>query len=75
MCGHRRRCEMATNLELDDNLIKKAQNIGGHKTKKEAVTQALIEYIRHREQEKILSLFGTIDYDSDYNYKKHRQRQ
>jgi len=55
---------MATNLAVDDNLISEALEIGGCKTKKAAVTEALIEYIQRRKQIQITSLFGTIDYDS-----------
>jgi len=65
---------MATNLQIDDELITKAVNLGHHRTKKAAVTQALINYILHLEQENILSLFGSIDYAEDYNYKKQRSR-
>jgi hypothetical protein len=64
---------VATNLALDDNLIEEARRIGDHKTKKEAVTAALDEYIRRRKQLQILDLFGTIDFDPDYDYKKMRQ--
>jgi hypothetical protein len=64
---------MATNLALDDKLIDEARQIGHHKTKKEAVTAALDEYIRRRKQLEILDLFGTIDFDPEYNYKKLRQ--
>jgi Arc/MetJ family transcription regulator len=64
---------MATNLQIDDNLIQKAVKLGGHKTKKAAVSQALTEYIEHLEQKKILSLFGSIEYDPDYDYKSQRQ--
>lgn len=66
---------MPTNLALDDRLIVKAQKIGGHRTKKAAVTEALKEYIQHREQMKIIELFGTIDYDPDYDYKAERERR
>jgi hypothetical protein len=66
---------MATNLALDDKLILKAKKIGGHRTKKAAVTTALEEYIRHREQLKIIDLFGTIDYDPAYDYKAERKRR
>ena len=65
---------MAANLAVDDNVISEAQVIGGCKTKKAAVTEALIEYIERRKQKQITSLFGTIDYDSDYDYKKNRSR-
>ncbi|MEN8780976.1 MAG: type II toxin-antitoxin system VapB family antitoxin [Desulfobacterales bacterium] len=65
---------MATNLQIDDKLILKAVRLGGHKTKKAAVSQALIEYIQHLEQEKILSMFGTVEYEPEYDYKKQRRR-
>jgi len=64
---------MPTNLALDDALIEEARRVGNHKTKKEAVTAALDEYIRWRRQQEILDLFGTIDFDPDYDYKKMRQ--
>ncbi|MGA2216962.1 MAG: type II toxin-antitoxin system VapB family antitoxin [Terracidiphilus sp.] len=63
---------MPTNLALDDTLIDEARRIGNHKTKKEAVTAALDEYIRRRKQLEILNHFGTIDFDPDYDYKKLR---
>ena len=65
---------MATNLQIDDGLILKAVKLGRHKTKKAAVTKALIEYTEHLEQEKIFSMFGTVDYDPRYDYKKQRSR-
>jgi Arc/MetJ family transcription regulator len=65
---------MATNLALDDDLIREAQEIGGHKTKREAVTVALEEYVRRRKQLRILELEGTVEYDDDYDYKEVRKR-
>jgi Arc/MetJ family transcription regulator len=66
---------MATNLAIDDALIDKARKIGGHKTKKGAVTEALEEYIRRREQRRILQAFGTVDFDPTYDYKAERRRK
>lgn len=66
---------MATNLALDDKLIIAAQRAGKHKTKKEAVTAALSEYVRRRKQLDILKLFGTIDYDPSYDYKAERRHK
>jgi Arc/MetJ family transcription regulator len=65
---------LATNLQLDDRLIEKAVKLGKHKTKRDAVTQALKEYIEHLEQQKILSLFGNVDYDPEYDYKRQREK-
>jgi Arc/MetJ family transcription regulator len=66
---------MPTNLAIDDNLLKDAQKIGGLKTKKDTVTLALKEFIQRRKQQEILDLFGTVEYDKDYNYKKMRNRK
>ena len=65
---------MATNLALDDELITQAQKIGHHKTKKEAVNAALKEYIAIKKQLEIVDLFGTVDFDKSFNYKKSRKR-
>jgi len=56
-----------------DQLIDEARRVGNHKTKREAVTAALDEYIRRRKQLEILELAGTIDYDPSYDYRKIRQ--
>lgn len=66
---------MPTNLAIDDKLILEALRVGRHKTKKEAVTAALREYIQRRKQLRILALAGTIDYDPNYDYKALRKRQ
>jgi len=66
---------MATNLALDDNLIEEARRAGGHKTKKDAVTAALSEYVKHRKQLRILKAFGTIAFDPSYDYKAERRRK
>lgn len=65
---------MATNLAIDDKLIEKALKLGHHKSKKEAVTTALNEYIQHKQQQEMLSLFGHINYQDSYDYKKERGR-
>ena len=64
---------MATNLAIDDKLIEEARVIGQHRTKKATVTEALQEYIQRRKQVEAIDLFGTIEYDSDYDYKKQRR--
>ncbi|MBU0675261.1 MAG: type II toxin-antitoxin system VapB family antitoxin [Proteobacteria bacterium] len=63
---------MATNLAIDDWLIEEAKNLGKHRTKKGAVTEALQEYIQRRKQTEIFNVFNTIEYDEDYDYKKQR---
>lgn len=65
---------MATNLDLDDALIEEAVKVGKHRTKKEAVTAALLEYIKRRGRLGILQLEGKIEYDPRYDYKAARKR-
>jgi len=65
---------LATNLQLDDRLIKRAVKLGKHKTKRAAVTQALKVYVEHLEQQKLLAFFGNVDYDPVYDYKKQRKK-
>jgi Arc/MetJ family transcription regulator len=71
MCGGE---TMATNLELDDRLIKQAVKLGRHRTKKAAVTQALTDYVSHLKQEAILDLFGKVDFDPGYDHKRQRAK-
>lgn len=65
---------MATNLQLDDELIQQAVALGSHRSKKEAVTQALTDYIRRLQQERILELFGKVDFDPGFDYKQQRAK-
>ena len=72
MCNN---LHMATNLALDDRLIVAAQRAGKHKTKKEAVTAALAEYVKRRKQLEILDAFGKFEFEPGYDYKAERRRR
>lgn len=65
---------MATILVIDDRLLAKALQVGGEKTKKATVNKALREFVARREQRNLLELFGTLDWDEDYDYKRERTR-
>lgn len=64
---------MATNLEIDNELIQEALKLGGHRTKRAVVEAALQEYVQRRKQLEITELFGTIEYEDDYDYKQQRE--
>ncbi len=66
---------MVVHLDIDDSLIKRAMRLGGHRTKKAAVNEALDEYVQCREQKQIVSLFGTVNFDAQYDYKAQRRRR
>ena len=65
---------MATNLSLDPELIERALEVSGERTKKAAVTKALQEFIARRRQKRLLDLMGKLEWDSSYNYKAERAR-
>ena len=65
---------MASNIDFDQNLLSEVKELGGFKYKKDALNAALKEYVERHKQMKIISLFGTVDYDEDYDYKKGRRR-
>jgi Arc/MetJ family transcription regulator len=66
---------MPTNLALDDSLIEEAVKAGNHRTKKEAVTAALLEYVQARRRREILAWVGKVDYYDDYDPKRLRGRK
>ena len=66
---------MATNLAIDPDLLDRAVEVGGERTKKAAVTRALQEFIARREQRRVAALFGKLEWDDLYNYKAERSRR
>lgn len=66
---------MATNLALDPELLDRALEVSGERTKKAAVTKALQEFIARREQRRVLDLMGKLDWDPSFDYKRERSRK
>ena len=65
---------MATNLDLDPQLLDRAFRLSGERTKKATVTRALEEYVRRLEQRRATELFGELDWDPTFDYKAERSR-
>ncbi|MCU0878382.1 MAG: type II toxin-antitoxin system VapB family antitoxin [Pirellulaceae bacterium] len=59
----------ATNVEIDDELLREAQRIGGHATPEETVEEALSEYIQ------ILRVLGQNELNSEYEFKRQPWRK
>jgi Arc/MetJ family transcription regulator len=66
---------MGTNFHIDESLLKEAQKLGGKKSKRETVTEALEEYVQRRKQVGLLKLFGTIEFHPDYDHKAARKQR
>jgi hypothetical protein len=65
---------MATNLDIDPQLLERAVEVSGERTKTAAVTRALREYIARHEQRRIVELFAALEWDPGYDYKAERAR-
>ncbi len=56
---------MRTNIEIDDELMKKALKYSKLKTKKEIINEALNEYVKYQMRLKLLSLRGKVKWEGD----------
>ena len=66
---------MATSLNINEALLQEALALDDQTTLDTLVETALREYILRRKRLKVLDLFGTIDYDENYDYKQQRQQK
>ena len=66
---------MPTNLAIDDGLLAEALKLGGFKTKRETVNQALEDFIRARKRRSALKQLGTIEFAPRWGYKADRRRR
>lgn len=66
---------MATNLSIDPDLLERALEVSGERTKKATVNRALEEFIARRSQRRLLELMGKLEWDTRFDYKQERQRQ
>ena len=66
---------MTTNLSIDPDLLDRALEVSGTRTKKAAVTPALHEFIAHRGQKRLVELMGKLEWDTSFDYKAERSRE
>ena len=66
---------MPTNLAIDDKLLARALRLGGHRTKRATVNEALKEFIQRRKRLRALRAFGTIEFERTYDYKRARRKR
>ena len=65
---------MATNLAIDPELLERAVEVSGERTKKAVVTKALQEFIARRQQRRVAELMGQLEWDDAFDYKAERSR-
>ncbi|QEM08039.1 type II toxin-antitoxin system VapB family antitoxin [Mucilaginibacter rubeus] len=54
---------MRTNVDINDELIAKAQKLGNIKTKKAVIEEALKLYVTIENQKKLAELWGKVELD------------
>ena len=64
---------MPTNLAIDDRLLTRAVRLGGHRTKRATVNEALEEYVKRRQRRAAIKAFGTVEFDPRHDYKRARK--
>jgi len=66
---------MKANLSIDAALLEQALSIGGLEAENETINLALEEFIERRAGDNIISLFNTVEYDENYDYKMLRGKR
>lgn len=66
---------MRTNIVIDDDLMQRAMQVTGIKTKKEVVEKALTELVDRRTRKDLKDLRGKIQFADDYDYKAMREER
>ena len=66
---------MATNLNLDDRLVLEAKELGGHRTKRDAVNHALVDYVNRMKRKNVVGMFDELEWDPEYDYKALRGKR
>jgi len=56
-------------------LLARAVRLGGHRTKRATVNEALEEYIKRRQRLAAIKAFGTVEFDPRYDYKQARKNR
>jgi hypothetical protein len=65
---------MATKLAIDPELLERAVEVSGERTKEAVVTKALQEFIARREQKGKADLMDKLEWDDLFNHKAERSR-
>jgi len=60
-------------LNLDEELVQSAMKLYPDLPLEKTIESALWLYIQQQQKQQVIELFGTIDYDPDYDYKVQRR--
>lgn len=65
---------MISSIPVDDSLVDAACKLGNHSSRQQAIEAALREYVQRHQQQQIVHLFGTVEFNESYDYKQTRER-
>ena len=66
--------DVAIKLTIDPELVARALEVSGERTKEAVVTKALQEFIARRRQKSLLELTEKLEWDTSYDHKVGRSR-
>ena len=66
---------MPKDLDIDSELLEKALAAGDGKTKRATGNRVSQEFIVRRRQKRVLDLFGKLDWNDGYDYRRERTRR
>jgi hypothetical protein len=62
-------------LSIDSELLQRALEVSGERSRTAAVTKALQEFIARRQHRRLLELVGKLEWDDSYDVRAERGRK
>jgi hypothetical protein len=62
-----------TNRAIDDKLLATPSRVRGRRIKRKTIDLASADHVQRRERLRFVRLFGTVDFRTDWDYKKRRR--
>lgn len=66
---------MRTTINVDDSIIEDLMKYSGAKSKTGAVNEAIVEYVRSKKIETLISLLDEIEFEDDWEEFRHLDRE
>jgi hypothetical protein len=66
---------MRTTVDIPDQLLRDVQEMTGAATRRDALIQALEDYIRRQRIQRVIDVAGTLEFDVDIRELRNRDRK
>jgi hypothetical protein len=62
-------------VSVDLELLDEAVKVGGRRSRRDTLNEALKEYIERRRRLELTKYFGKVEFRTDWDYKKDRRKR